>query len=159
MSFIKQWSTLICVSSLICVIAELMLPPGKMEKIMHMVLGGFIICVIISPFSKKISKSKINLKTEYDYSDKNKTSKLSSNIEQQVKELLNNNIKGIIFNSLKNINVTPEKIEIFMDTNADNCISIIKCKIFINEDNPNIRKQIINTIKNDLGIETEVIIK
>ena len=159
MGFVKQWTVLICISSIICVIAELILPPGKMEKVMNMVLSVFMLCAIVSPFSKNIITLKPKIKSEKEFLNKNKVSRLTENIDEQIKKALNSNIKLIISNFLKDINASAEKIEIFMDTNEDNCISIIKCKIFINKDSENLRDKIISTIKNNLGIETEVVIK
>lgn len=157
MDFTKQWSSLICLSSLICVIAELMLPPGKMEKIMHMTLSVFMICAIISPFSKKSFRIKPNIKFETENLKQNKIVKFTDNVNSQIKDIMINNLKAVVFNSLKDINVIPEKIQIFMDTTKDNCISIIKCKIFISKESQNDKDKIISNLKNNLGIETEVI--
>ena len=156
MKYIKNWSVLICLTSKICIIIELVLPPGKMEKTMKMVLGLFTLCAVMSPI-KGLSNIKINFNmANKDFMD----DKLGflNNINSQIESIAQDNIKAIILNTLKDIKINPKNIEIFMDTNEDNCISIIKCKIFLNKEYLDLADKAKNTIESKLKIETEVII-
>ena len=81
-----------------------------------------------------------------------------NNINSQIESIAQDNIKAIILNTLKDIKINPKNIEIFMDTNEDNCISIIKCKIFLNKEYLDLADKAKNTIESKLKIETEVII-
>lgn len=132
MKIITQWSTLICLSSTVCVILELIMPSGKMEKVLKVVLGLFIVVSLILPISNGIPKFNLRLKTEKI--NKKYTDSFVESLNKQFETLAQNNLKSVIEETLKEIGIKNEKIEIFMDTNQDNCISISKCNIYIPRD-------------------------
>ena len=53
MDLVRQWSALICLSSMICVLLEFLIPPGKIGKTMDMILGVFMLAAFITPFASK----------------------------------------------------------------------------------------------------------
>lgn len=154
MKSIQQWSSLICLTSIICTIIELILPPGKMQKTMNMVIGLFMLCAAIT-----YTKNLFNIKLDFNIINSDIISEkfgFVNDISSQIESIAQDNVKEIILNVLKQINVVPKKIEIFMDTNEDNCISIIKCKIFLNKEDLDLTDKVKNLIENKLKIETEV---
>ena len=154
MKEIQQWSALICLTSIICIIIELILPPGKMEKTMQMVLGLFMLCAVISPI-----KNIFKLKFDFAYSKQNIINEkldFLNGINSQIESIAQDNIRNIVVENLKDIKIHPKKVEIFMDTNQDNCISIIKCKIFLKKEDLELANKAKSMIENKLKIETEV---
>lgn len=156
MNFINQWSTLICLSSISCVIIELIIPSGKMEKILRTVLGVFILSSLIIPFSKGIPK--LSLKINLDSIKDKKEYKFLESADKQFQIFAADNLKVIIHGVLKDIGIKDEKIEIFMDTNQDSCILITKCRIYIKKLNEKEIGSIKRELKEKLNIETEVIV-
>ena len=59
---------------------------------------------------------------------------------------------------LKNRQIIPEKVEVLMDINKDNCIVMIRCKIYISKNYENLKDSIISSVEKDLNIKTEVIV-
>ena len=51
MNGIKEWSAILCLAALASCMLEMIIPSGRMEKIMRFVLGGFLLCAMISPIS------------------------------------------------------------------------------------------------------------
>lgn len=45
MNGIKEWSAILCLAALASCMLEMIIPSGRMEKIMRFVLGGFY-CVL-----------------------------------------------------------------------------------------------------------------
>ncbi len=161
MNAIKGWSLLICFTAIISAVVEFLIPPGKIGKTMNLILGVFGIIVFFTPFSvkyrnfknffrndtlSKISESKIPTKNS-----------LTESLNNQIIESGNEKIKFIISKNLKNIDVYPKKIEVSMDKDENNRIVMIKCKIFIQPKDINLKEKIKNEIENTLNITTEVI--
>lgn len=161
MNAVKEWTFLICLTSIISSLVEFLIPPGKIGKTMNLVLGIFGIIVFFTPFFgtyrnfknffendvfNQISNSKIPPKNN-----------LTENLEKQIVGIGNEKIKLIISRNLKNIGVTPKKIEVFMDKNKQGCIVMIKCKIFLNSSNAGLKEKVKKEIENNLNIKTEVI--
>lgn len=156
MNIINQWSTLICLSSIACVIIEFMLPSGKMEKMLRMVLGVFILSCLVIPFSNGIPRFK--LKIDSDLIKSKEEYKFLEFADNQFQMFAVDNLKVIIGGVLKDIGIKEEKIEIFMDTKRDNCISITKCRIFIKKLNEKEIGSIKRELKEKLNMEAEVIV-
>ena len=158
MGLIKEWSGLICLVSMASILFELILPPGKMEKMMHMVLSVFMICMIIYPFADRKNRLDLNIKKiSSGYIDKEKT-KFIKKINEQIEYLAQENIKRVVAGVLKDNNTKYEKIEIFMDTDEDRNISIIKCRIHLNTSDFNLKEKVRGDVEKKLRIKTEVIV-
>lgn len=154
MNAVKNWSAVISGSVLLCVILEFLIPPGKVGKSMNIILGAFVMCSAIGwfkSFDVRNFKSSFNLK-KFEAPEE-KTKKLNSTAE----EIIARNIESIIQRILKDINVPYKKIEIFMDRNEDNCIVMIRCKIYISNSAKDDSEKIKKEIESKLNINTEVI--
>lgn len=160
MDVVKEWSFLICFASIITASIEFLVPPGKIGKTMNFVLGIFGIVIFFTPFLGKYKVFEHCFKHNI-FSDTKKPkvyykNSLLGDINGQIINQANKKIEPIILRNLKNINVYPKKIEIFMDKNDQENIVMIRCKIFVNPENVNLKEQIINEIENKLNIKTEV---
>ena len=158
MGLVKEWSSLICLASMAGVIFELILPPGKMEKMIRMVLGIFMVCIIIFPFSERKNSWDFKIKKiTSGYVDKERV-KFVEKINGQIEYLAKENVRRVIVGFLKDEGIEYEKIEIFMDTDKHKNISIIKCKIYLNKDDDGLKEKVKSDVENKFGIETEVIV-
>ena len=145
---------------------DLILPSGKMEKSLRMVLGIFLIASLLSPFSDGIPKFKIKFEKLEDKTTQ--TDKFMAQLDKQFESLAEDNLKNIIKDILKDLGIKNEKIEIFMDTNKDNCISINKCRIHIPKGTKKLQNgsaitsseilEVEKEIEKKLSIKTEVIL-
>ena len=161
MDIVKEWSFLICFASIISASIEFLVPPGKIGRTMNFVLGLFGITVFFMPLGGKYNQFTHFFKRDiFGGIQKPKASykgSLLGDINEQIISQANKKIEPLIFRNLKNINVYPKKIEIFMDKNDQESIVMIRCKIFVNSENVNLKEQIIDEIENKLNIKTEVI--
>lgn len=155
MDLVSSWSTLICLSCISCVIVELIIPHGKMEKMLNMVLGVFILSCLLLPLSKTGFKWK--LKANFSPQSEIKATDFPEYTDKQFEDFASANLKAIIKNLLNNMKINPEKIQIFMDRSKDTCISIIKCKIYIKKSDEREIALIKNEVQQKLNIEAEVI--
>lgn len=150
MTAVKQWSTMICFVAIALSIMDMLIPSEKMEKIIKLVLGCFLLLAIIMPL-KKLSTLKINLNSRksIDYSS------FKESIKNQSMDAIKGRVERIIREKLAQENIVLKKSEIFMDTNKDNCISINKIQVYIlSKDKTALTKKI---LEDSLGIQIEVL--
>ncbi len=152
-----KYSVFICISCIVCSIVKLLVPPGNMTKTMNKVIGLLAIFLFIFPFKRSFGKLKLNLKKfENSYSPKSNNALVDS-LELQASGLASEKIKSLLESKLKNINVVPKKIEIFMDTNPHSCILMIRCKIYLDKKYSSLKTQILDDISREFNIQAEIV--
>ena len=134
-----------------------MLPPGKIKKAMNIVIALFTLCSLIHPLIIKSKNSNFKFKKILEKSSSPPRSKILENVNSQVTSLVKSNLKKVIEIKLKDLGAPPEKIEIFMDTNNDNCIIMIRSKIYLNKKYESLKSKIQNEINTNLNIPTEIV--
>lgn len=122
---------------------------------MRFTLGAFVICAMLCPFSSFIKG--INFDIDTRAKDTNGIYEFSDETERQSKEIAAKSIEGLIVNELKEINVYPQKVDIFMDTNADNSISISKVKINLTKQNADRKEEVKKLIDEKFGLKALVV--
>lgn len=157
MENVRKFSSLVTITCMICVIVDLMLPPGKIKKTMNTVIALFTLCSLIHPLNIKSKSSNLKIKKILEKSSSFPNSKLLENVNSQVSSLVQANFRKILEIKLKDLGAPPEKIEISMDTNKDNCIIMIRCKIYLNKKYEHLKLKIQNEINNNLNIPIEII--
>lgn len=157
MDNVKKWSTIISVTYIVCILMQFLIPPGKVSKTMNMILGWFMISSIVVTIYQESKKDVLNIKSLIETSKFNASTEFDETVKLQISELSAENIRKLINLKLNNIGISPKKIEIFMDTNKDNCILMIKCKIFLEEKYAQYKNQLCAEIQRDLNIKAEII--
>ena len=149
------WCGLIGAASIICVIIEFLIPPGKTGKTMNIILSLFIMASLIdlTQHQRRSKNFKIFKTDSIALQSQNK--KFTSKIESQTDTLINQGLETIIRDNLKDFKINPEKIEIFTDKNEDNCIVMIRCKIYVRKEELKFAIKAKETIEKELNISTE----
>lgn len=154
MSGVQEWIGVICISAIACTMLEFMAPNGKMEKIVRIVFGAFMIIAIISP----LVDTAINVNFKLDNKDLNKaSSNFNQKICDQSIELASNNIKKIVEDELNRMNLKSKKIDVIMDKEDKDCISISKVKIYIDNSMLKNKEEVRNKLKEKLNLNIEVL--
>lgn len=155
MEHILNWSSVLCVLSFVCVISEFFILPGNLEKFMRSILYIFFTCVLITFFSfKNMNFNFCNLKKNFDENKKSKinTEKLNMDICMVFKD----KIENIVSSNLKSIEIKPKKIDVIMNLNDNNCISISKCKVYIDKGDINKKEKILDEVQKILNLKPEI---
>ena len=158
MNEIKEWTAILLVTVVISALIEFLIPPGKMGKIISMVLGTFVVCSFVIPLPSLKNNLNISLKNTLNSQELKKQQYMEEKIKNQTSDLTKKNIETIIRRYLTNIGIIPQKIEVLMDIGKDNCIVINKCKIYIFENSKISKDTIKQSLENDLNIQTEIIV-
>lgn len=145
----------ICAASLICTLISTFITDSSTKKIVNLVLGAFIVCSLISPVMSAFSSVDVNL-SEYETSD----SIISSNDEaysnevlKQTQTNLENSAKDILLQNGISIN----SCKIILANEDENRIIISSVSIYINKENSGHSQRIQEIIKDNFGINPNVV--
>lgn len=145
----------ICAASLICTLISTFITDGSTKKIVNLVLGAFIVCSLISPVMSAFSSVDVNL-SEYETSD----SIISSNDEaysnevlKQTQTNLENSAKDILLQNRISIN----SCKIILANEDENRIIISSVSIYINKENSGHSQRIQEIIKDNFGINPNLV--
>lgn len=145
----------ICAASLICTLISTFITDGSTKKIVNLVLGAFIVCSLISPVMSAFSSVDVYL-SEYETSD----SIISSNDEaysnevlKQTQTNLENSAKDILLQNRISIN----SCKIILANEDENRIIISSVSIYINKENSGHSQRIQEIIKDNFGINPNVV--
>ena len=156
MSSVREWASIICLAVLACSMLEIITPSGKMEKMMRFVFGVFMIFAMITPMVGTMKKVSIDVSGLHR--DKGEVSRFEKKIDKQIVDSASENIKHLVIDKLKSINIAPQKIDIFMDTLDESCISIIKVTIYISKKDAARQEEVKKIVEESLDLETNVFI-
>ena len=84
------------------------------------------------------------------------SSKLSENIYEQSLDVASKNIKRVIKDELKDMNLKYKKIDVIMDKRDKGCISISKVKIYTDNENLNKKEEVRKKLKEKLDLNIEI---
>lgn len=157
MNSINSWCAMLCSLIVASAAFEFLIPPGKISKSVNVVLGSLVILLLMTPFTFKSKMKKIDLEKLEEKNISKKLSSISNVSEQQTMDIAKKNVEAIIRGVLKDNNIIFKKIEIFMDRNQDNCILMIRCKIYVPQNEQDSEEKIKKEIENKLNIKTQVI--
>ena len=156
MSSVSVWIISVTVATLIASLVDIVLPQGKMSKMIKSVMGVFILIIIISPI-KSIDLSKLDLSKitsfsiDYQFIEERSGDVISS-IERDIEANLENNGYRDIFVKIDG-EYKSGKVEI-------NSICVDLSHLVINDKSVNIDKytNIVAIIRKSVDIEEEKII-
>lgn len=145
----------ICAASLICTLVSAFITDGSTKKIVNLVLGAFIVCSLISPVMSAFSSVNVNL-SEYEPSD----SIISSNDEAYSNEILSQTQKNLE-NSARDIlmqnGISINSCKIILANEDENRIIISSVSIYISKENSGYIQRIQEVIKDNFGINPNVV--
>ena len=144
-------------ASIVCILAEFLIPPGKIGKSMNMVLGAFMLLAFIMPFTGKGRPFDLDFKKISQSEKPAEQKNVVENLNSQITDAAKQNIEAIILRTLRDINIHPKKIQIFMDTNETGCIVMISCKIYLDKNQKDLNEKAKSEVENKLKIKTEII--
>ena len=156
MNEVKSWAMVICLAAASCALLDMISPSGKMEKIIRFVFGAFMICAIINPFISMVRGYDFDLQlSDSQKKDEYKFSRKISDIENEVIEA---KIKNLVEKTLNDVNIEPQKIDIFMDRSEEDGISINSVRVNLKKENADRQEEVKNMIKEKLGLECETVV-
>lgn len=150
------WACSICAGAAMCLVCEMLLPNGKISKVVRFAVGIFMISVIILPLgsvvsavSDEVGQVKLEEKSFYEFEEKTQTDAVS---------LAKEKVKSLVEEQLREIGITAQKIEIKTDSDKIYDIKGIESVIYISNEDRGQGLKIKNRIKDNLGLDCKVLV-
>ena len=153
MDVIKSMAAVFCAGAIAAGIASMLLPSGKMEKVMRMLLGFFLVAVTLSPF---MGKDKIRWEMPAFAAATEENAVLAGTVAEQQKEAAAGIIRTRIEQHLKGLDIFNAEVALDMDIDEENRISIMQTKVFLPAGCPKSTTEVRESLESTLGIEAEV---
>lgn len=157
MSEIKTWAFSVCVAAVIGGVVSMIIPNGKMEKVMQVVISIFFISCLVIPLISILPNIEIDYQDFEEEEVKEIYLQMETLVNEQMLNKANNNIESNISNRLKENNINYKKIDIIYNTFDSSSISITKIDIYINKENTGQAEEICSKISQELEVPVNVI--
>lgn len=155
MIVLKNWAMVLSFAFIIVAIFEMISPSEKMGKIVKVVLNFFILLVLIFPL--KSLPNKINLGFKMNERAEIHNEKFKEGIKTQTKKVFEEELERKIKRIGEEENIKIKKVKILMDINEDNCISIKKIEVFIQNKDLDKRRHLEEKLTEKLRVNIEVL--
>lgn len=155
MSEVIAWACSICAGAAVCLICEMLLPSGKISKIVKFAVGVFMVGVIILPLGGIINA----VAGEFDSIEiEQHSSQIENSAEEDAMDLAKENVKELVQKQLEEIGISAQKIDIKTDSDKLSDITGIESVIYISIDDRGQALKIKNKIQDNLGIDCTVMV-
>lgn len=156
MSALSQVSVVVCVCSIACSIVSIIIPIGRMRKIISMVLGVFLLCSMILPLLGLFTSfdSNINI-DEKNYIDEYQS---DSSYDDLVLDKTADNLVLAANNLLLSEKIEVDNIRVGIKKDENNSIYISSIYIYISKENENKTEDIKRIIGTNMSKEPVIII-
>lgn len=150
------WACSICAGAAVCLVCEMLLPIGKISKIVRFAVGVFMVGIIIMPLggivsavSDEINGIQVEEKSFSEFEDKT---------QNDATELAKEKVKELVEEQLESIGITAQKIEIITDSDKLYDIKGIESVIYISNEDRGQGLKIKTTIQHNLGLDCTVLV-
>lgn len=156
MNVISSTAITICVCCIVCSVVNLLKPNGNTQKIFNLILGAFLLCSILLTVNTSAGDIGKTISNIARFEDLNTSGEDTYN-EQVVKQTADNLVLTLNV-LLENQNIFVKDIEIILNTDQEQGISIKEINIFIKEAQLVQKNEIINITEENFKITPNVII-
>lgn len=153
METIKTMATLFCAGAVAAGVVSMLLPSGKLEKVMRMLLGFFLLAAILSPF---MAKEKIRWDIPAAAAEPVSGAALAQAVAGQEEAAAGRVVRAQIQRTLEGLDIFDAEVDLDMDIDQENCISIRQIKVFLPAGCAHTAAEVQKSLRQTLGIEAEV---
>ena len=153
MDGIRSWAITLCFAALAAGMAGIIAPKGNMEKVFKFTVSLFFLCCILVPV---FNLKHINLNIQIPDTSKKVTYNMQDEIKKQVSEESEKKIKDLVEDSFQKTGVEPRSITVDVDVSQDGSYQVKSIKAVIKHEYMKYKESLINTIKNDYGLDIEI---
>lgn len=151
----QSWAVSVCFTVIAASVLQYISPNGAMERVMKLVLSAFVLYGILMPIIGLVSQLENSFNTYIDAEQTMQTVDLSNTVNKQIYTAASSGIQNIVTVELAKKSIKCENVEVIMDTNEDNSISITKVLVTVSGAavSPEVLEQQLDGV---LGLKTEV---
>ena len=160
-----EWAFSVCVAAVVGAAAEMFSPEGSTKRIFKLCVTVFFICCLFSPLlgiaadiiqNEDFADEFINGQADEWMSEENS---LDKEYGQYVVDEFKRNIEDIVRDALKEIKINNAEVEVSVNIDADNCISITEVEVILSEDVRELGADVAFAIKKRIGTTPNIYFK
>ncbi|MDE7389541.1 MAG: stage III sporulation protein AF [Lachnospiraceae bacterium] len=149
---VNAWVLQMCICAIIVVIAENLLPEGNVRKSVYFLLGLITLTCFLTPI-RDFSLNDLTIDNEFKQSQEN-----VDWLNRETDRVFRQNITTLVEQCVSKVGAKSEKIELSIDTDEDNCISISYVRVTVSEQYRPMIGDISTEIYKNLGFDADVVV-
>ncbi len=157
MSSVQAWAIGVCFTVMAASVLQYLSPNGAMERVIKLVLGAFVLYGIMLPLVSLVPQISSGINGYVNTEQSAPSADLTDTVNSQIHTAANSSIQSIVTVELMKKGVVCENVELIMDMNEDNSISISKVQVTVSSAVMS-QKMLEQQLSSVLGLQTEVII-
>lgn len=153
MEGLTSWATAVCAVAVICTLFEMLAPSGNVSKMLHFVLGLFLVVAVLVPLASIINSDSLNFDS-IEFKEEDFT--LSEQVGNLTIASGKSAIEKLVAQCMEEKEIPYKKITVSMDSSNGNSIDIIRVEIYVSSEYRNSLMEIQNAVKEKAGITPDV---
>lgn len=153
MSTVTNTAVVLCTCVIACILIKMLVPQGRTQKTMNIIVTAFLIVVMISPIKNLVSSG-----TSLDISTPDE-SKIMEEYSGKVLSQTQDNLRKSLLSVLEQNGVTPQDVFVKLKTDNENGIIIDYIYIYLNENSRGKSGDAIKITEENFSITPEIVVK
>lgn len=153
MSTVTNTAVVLCTCVIACILIKMLVPQGKTQKTMNIIVTAFLIIVMISPIKNLVASG-----NSFEISTPDE-SKIMEEYSSKVLSQTQDNLRKSLLSVLEQNGVTPEDVFVKLKTDNENGIIIDYIYIYLNENSRGKSGDAIKITEENFSITPEIVVK
>lgn len=154
MENLKLIGTSLCITALLTSLFSMLIPKLKLKSTVSMAVSLFFLASLVSPFLS--GNLKLSLPTVFSYRSETPPP-VSNAVSKQFLSLAESKLEANLTKVLQEMKINPKEIQVEINIDEDNSISINKLKIVLEKGDAERKDVVISKIKSETGVAPEVL--
>ena len=153
MSTVINTAVVLCTCVIACILIKMLVPQGRTQKTMNIIVTAFLIIVMISPIKNLVASG-----NSFDISTPDE-SKIMEEYSDKVLAQTQDNLRKSLLSVLEQNGVTPRDVFVKLKTDNENGIIIDYIYIYLNENSRAKSGDAIKITEENFSITPEIVVK
>ena len=153
MSTVTNIAVVLCTCVIACILIKMLVPQGRTQKTMNIIITAFLIMVMISPIKNCIaSGSSLDISTPDE-------SQIMDEYNSKVLSQTQDNLRNSLISLLTQNGINFEDVFVKLKTDNENGIIIDYIYIYLSENNIGQSSDVIKLTEENFSITPEIVVK
>ena len=153
MSTVTNIAVVLCTCVIACILIKMLVPQGRTQKTMNIIITAFLIIVMISPIKNCIaSGSSLDISTPDE-------SQIMDEYNSRVLSQTQDNLRNSLLSLLQQNGINPDDVFVKLKTDNENGIIIDYIYIYLSENNIGQSSDAIKLTEENFSITPEIVVK
>ena len=153
MSTVTNMAVVLCTCVIACILVKMLVPQGRTQKTMNIIITAFLIMVMISPIKSLLSStSSLEIFTPDE-------SQIMDEYNSKVLSQTQDNLRNSLLSLLQQNGINPDDVFVKLKADNENGIIIDYIYIYLNENSRVKSSDAIKVTEENFSITPEIVVK